>query len=336
MSPVVKWVGSPEFHPQTAVAKTFATLHWMVGTLASTDRAFNSGRAASSTYGVGESEIHQYVQEKDYPFSDGNTYANQHTISIEHEGGWLLADGSRKNPSPAVQENSAQLLADISRRHGWGKLVAGVNVFGHNHWVATACPGTLNIAGIIARANELLGNPGAPLSGVNAGTASSSYGEATTVSNYQGLLNAAGCTPALDVDNNKGPKTVAALDWFQRKYGLDPDHVVGPLTLAKLHEVTGGTPAAAKLVVDGVWGAQTTMAEQRALGVKDDGKRGPNTIGAEQARTGAHVDRTDGPDTRKHLQLRLQALGYYHGRIDEVIGTGSIKALQQALNDGKF
>ena len=151
----IKWIGSPQFKVQNGIAKLFITDHWMVGTLASTDQAFNSGRAASATYGVGETEIHQYVNEKDYPFSDGNTYANQHTISIEHEGGWLQADGTRKNPSPAVLELSAQLHADIARRHGFGKLVIGSNVFPHSHWVATMCPGTLNMDWIVARANEI-------------------------------------------------------------------------------------------------------------------------------------------------------------------------------------
>lgn len=151
----IQWVGSPNFRAQSNVPKLFITLHWMVGTLKSTDSLFKRAGTASSTYGVGGGEIHQYVREKDYPWSDGNTYANQHTISIEHEGGWLLPGGSRFKPTQATQETSARLCADIARRHGFGRLVVGVNVFRHSHWVATTCPGTLDVEWIVARANAI-------------------------------------------------------------------------------------------------------------------------------------------------------------------------------------
>lgn len=151
----IKWIGSPNFNAQNNVSKLFITDHWMVGTLSSTDSAFNSGRAASATYGVGETEVHQYVQEKDYPYSDGNTYANQHTISIEHEGGYLLDDGTRKVPSLAVLDLSAQLHAEIAIRNNFGKLIIGVNVFPHSHWVNTECPGSLDINYIVSKANQI-------------------------------------------------------------------------------------------------------------------------------------------------------------------------------------
>jgi len=321
----IKWVGSPNFKAQNGVAKTFITMHWMVGTLRSTDSAFNSGRAASATYGVGESEIHQYVNEKDYPFSDGNTYANQHTISIEHEGGYLLADGTRKNPSPAVQELSAQLVADIARRHNFGKLVLGTNIFPHSHWVATACPGSLNLNGIIARANELLGNPNAPITGANAGSSASSYGEATSVATYQALLNKQGYN--LAVDGQKGPLTTAAIRDFQSKHGLEVDGLVGPLTLGAL----GGTVAnSGKLTVDGQWGALTTKALQRALGVTADGQIGPQTIKALQKRVGVTQDGILGPVTRKALQRRLGVTQ------DGKWGPNTARALQNRLNAGSF
>lgn len=149
------WIGSPHYYDQTNVPKLFITMHWMVGNLLGTDRAFNGTRAASSTYGVEGDVIHQYVEERDYPFSDGNTYANRHTISIEHAGGWLLPDGTRYKPTQATHETSARLCADIALRHGFGKLVVGVNMFPHKHWVSTTCPGTLDIAWIAARANAI-------------------------------------------------------------------------------------------------------------------------------------------------------------------------------------
>lgn len=338
----VTWKGSPNFYPQSGIAKLFITLHWMVGTLASTDAAFNGARKASSTYGVGQSAIHQYVQEKDYPFSDGNTYANQHTISIEHEGGYLV-NGVRVTPSAAVLENSAQLCADIARRHGWGSLKWMVNVFPHSHWVSTACPGTTDYATIINRANEILGANAPVLAGVNSGSSAAQGWNASSWSTTQiqaALIKLGYNLGSTGADNDYGDLTTKAVHQLEADHGLSVDvGIAGPQVVALLAKLTGSAAPVAqsnKLVVDGRLGTLTIKAEQRSLVVTPDGDRGHNTIFAEQGRTGAKQDGVDGPDTRGHLQLHLQALGYYKGNIDKVVGPHTIGALQSALNDGKF
>jgi len=346
VTPAVEWKGSPNFYPQTNVAKLFATLHWMVGTLRSTDQVFaSSTRKASATYGVGPSGIHQYVAEKDYPFSDGNTYANQHTISIEHEGGYLDGNGNRVSPSRATLDNSAALLADISRRHGWGPLVWGKNVFPHNHWVATACPGSTDYAYIINKANELLGNGAPPLAGVGSGSASPLGWNASSWSTAQiqtALMQLGFDLGPTGADNDYGLFTTKAVRAFEEQQGLAVDvGIAGPQVVGRLAQLTGApAPVAAsnKLVVDGKEGTLTIKAEQRALGVDPDGKRGKITIGAEQLRTGAGHDGIDGPDTTRHLQQRLENLGFSVGPsgIDGRRGPDTIRALQRALNAGTF
>jgi peptidoglycan hydrolase-like protein with peptidoglycan-binding domain len=228
-----KWVGSPNFYSQNGVQKLFITDHWAVGTLRSTDVAFNGSRKASATYCVGQSEVHQYVLEKDYPFSDGNTYANQHTISIEHEGGWIGADGNRVTPSEAVCELSAQLHADIARRHNFGRLQLGVNVFPHKHWVATECPGTLGINWIVDRANALLGEPAAA-GVVDLGTAVALGLNRSGHSDLwvQQRLTAWGYPVAQD--NIYGPDTTAKIRMLQHDHGLVVDGITGPNTTALL------------------------------------------------------------------------------------------------------
>lgn len=161
-SPLAKWVGSPNFNyrePRPAGTKaSHVTLHWMSGTLAGTDAQFQKysnviagrGDGSSSTYGVGPDAIHQYVRERDYQQADGNADSNRNGISIEHEMSATSPIDDR------TVERSAQLLADISRRHGLGALVWMKNVFPHNHWVATRCPGTLPHERILARANAIL------------------------------------------------------------------------------------------------------------------------------------------------------------------------------------
>lgn len=320
--PDITWIGSPKFYAQNGVAKLFITDHWMVGTLSSTDSAFNGSRDASSTYGVGESEIHQYVNEKDYPFSDGNTYANQHTISIEHEGGYLLDDGTRKDPSPAVLELSAQLHADIARRHGWGSLAVGVNVFPHGHWVSTACPGSLNIDWIVARANELLGSGGGtitPTSTSNAPTSNSSVAAIQTVLNGHGY--------GLDIDGIPGPKTDAAIRDYQGKNGLVVDGIVGPRTWAALN---GAGVASGGLTVDGSFGPRTVTALQQAIGATADGNFGPQSKAALQRKLGVTADGNFGPISTRALQ------NYLGVTADGSWGPVTTRALQTRLNNGTF
>lgn len=52
----------------------------------------------------------------------------------------------------------------------------------------------------------------------------------SAVSDLQRKLNAAGYTPALVVDGDFGPKTEAAVRWYQQKNGLTVDGIVGPQT----------------------------------------------------------------------------------------------------------
>jgi hypothetical protein len=139
--------------------KKGVVMHWMAGWLNSADIRFKKlFSGASAHYGIGEHEIHQYVEDQHVAYHAGNWNANTQYIGIEHEGGWLLDDGSRAKPSPKVHEQSAELLAVLSKKHGWGELKRNVNVFVHNQFKATMCPGTLDVDLIIKKANELLNN----------------------------------------------------------------------------------------------------------------------------------------------------------------------------------
>ena len=121
--------GIGRFDPVThkPVIADLIVLHWIVGSLASADKSFNTpGRKASATYGVGQKEVHQYVDEKNTPYSNGNSNpaknTNPRSISIEHEGGWLLPDGTRAKPTSQVHELSSQLIVDIVKRNPVIKL----------------------------------------------------------------------------------------------------------------------------------------------------------------------------------------------------------------------
>lgn len=160
-SPLATWVGSPNYrYREPAPVKTHITLHWMDGTLAGTDAHFQNpgtikdgrGTGTSTQYGIGQTEIHQYVPEGEYAHGDGDAYSNANGISIEHEG------GPDRPITDAVYDLSARLVADIAARHGFGELKVGVNVYPHNHWVATECPGTLDLERIVTEANRINGH----------------------------------------------------------------------------------------------------------------------------------------------------------------------------------
>ena len=166
-SPLASWIGSPNYNNGSAPArpkKDWIVLHWFGSdaSLAGNDSHFQNpgkivngrGTEASSQYGVGaDGTIHQYVLEKDYAHTNGHTEANARSITIEHEG------GPNKPITQKTIDASIKLVADIAKRNGIAKLVWLQNIFPHNHFVATQCPGNLDVSAIVTGANKLLDPP---------------------------------------------------------------------------------------------------------------------------------------------------------------------------------
>lgn len=79
----------------------------------------------------------------------------QETVNTSGAPQWLV--------SAKQVEMTAKLLADLSRRYGWGPIKRGKNFMVHQDFNATACPGPYlmgQLAHIEKRANEILkGNP---------------------------------------------------------------------------------------------------------------------------------------------------------------------------------
>lgn len=163
----ITWIGSPNHTAGRGGHKIdHITLHIMAGTLAGTDAHFkNPNSQVSATYGIGANgEIHQYVSENDTPWSDGNALSNATGISIEHQGGLAGIPCTR-----ACMDASAQLCADIARRHGWkrlehvnsdaGNIYLHREVYGSTHSTCPDhAPNGLDVNYVINKANEILGN----------------------------------------------------------------------------------------------------------------------------------------------------------------------------------
>lgn len=128
-------------------------IHWMAGTLASTDATFqNRARNTSAHYGIEDDKVHQYVDLNNTAYHAGNWNVNQSSIGIEHSA----APG--RNASDATYESSAQLIASIISAGRVGRSYRK-----HSAVVATACPGTIDVDRIARRVNEILGQGGAPI-----------------------------------------------------------------------------------------------------------------------------------------------------------------------------
>ena len=139
----------------------FVVLHWIVGNLAAADASFqNPQRIASATYGIGHTEIHQYVKEEDTPYTNSNFDSNQRSVTIEHEGGQLLSNGTRQTPSEDTHKTSIQLVADICKRNNIPCDRAHVKK--HSEISATQCPGSLNIDRIVTEAAKIVNAPVTP------------------------------------------------------------------------------------------------------------------------------------------------------------------------------
>lgn len=117
-------------------------------------------------------------------------------------------------------------------------------------------------------------------------------------------------------------------------------------------------PSTGKLKVDGRWGQATTRALQKRLGVSQDGRAGIGTFKALQRLLGApYVDGQISRQSYKATELGngiVPSAWGYTGRgskgsqtvvllqkrlgvtADGVVGAGTVKALQKALNDGKL
>lgn len=237
--------------------------------------------------------------------------------------------------SPATMESAARLLADESVRHGFS--IEDARTPGHRElWTwyrasyPTACPQTFDLPWWRARAREILGLGGPVATIVQAvhvpGTAAATY-NGYRVTSIQTLLGKAGFPT--DVDGIYGPDTRAKVRAFQRSARIASDGIVGAVTWSRLNGTKAPVPG--RLVVDGIWGANTTRSLQRAIGAEVDGIIGPETRAKLQKRLGGLVvDGIWGPATHKRLQAVLGV------RPDGIWGPITVRALQTALNAGKL
>lgn len=96
-------------------------------------------RQASAHYQVDiNGRIGQYVHDGDMAWHAGN--ANSYTIGIEHANNRLAPAWTI---SEATLDNGAHLVAALCHAYGLGEPRWGVNVFPHQYFMNTGCPGAI-------------------------------------------------------------------------------------------------------------------------------------------------------------------------------------------------
>ncbi len=149
--PIKQVPAHPTNYSQSKSKKIGVVFHWIVGELSSADAKFQKpNQKVSAHFGIGSNgEIHQYVPIENIAWHAGNSVANRNYIGIEHAGGQLLKDGSRKKPTQACHDASARLIRWLNEEHN-----IPIVGYPHNQFTATMCSGTLDYRYILSKAEK--------------------------------------------------------------------------------------------------------------------------------------------------------------------------------------
>lgn len=254
-------------------------------------------RAASAHYQVESSgRIGQLVWDKDTAWHAGDWNANITSIGIEHAN---KPDGTI---TEECLDNGAHLVAALCKSYGLGRPEWLKNVFPHKYFSATSCPGQIYGSqknDYIKRAQYWYDK----MSGKNPSKPSSSGSGSSSSSTSSGKLT---------VDGYWGKDTTKAL---QKYFKTPVDGVVSSQDKyweSKNPGLTGGWEW-----INNPVGSQLIIAMQKKLGVKADGIFGKNTANALIKR-----------------YMKTSGASILDGKLDAKSMT--IKAMQKALNNGKF
>lgn len=251
-------------------------------------------RQASAHYQVdANGRIGQLVRDANTAWHAGTWNANLTSIGIEHANNRLAPAWTI---SEATLENGAHLVAALCVAYGLGRPAWRKNVFPHQDFQATACPGAI------------------------AGTQRNAY--MARAGYWYDRMTGEKPSPSKPVDKPVVSKPAAKPSITK----LSVDGYLGALTVGRLQQVLGTTadgvisgqdrgnaeylPALSGVeYTSAAPGSQMVIALQKRLGVTADGHLGPKTIKAWQRKLGVKAD------------------GY--------LGSTTARAIQKALNTGK-
>lgn len=250
-------------------------------------------RQASAHYQVqSDGLIGQLVWDGDTAWHAGNLDANRRSIGIEHANrGDSLTD--------ECIESGAHLVAAICAYYKLGRPQWGVNVFPHNHFSSTDCPGPLR-EGTSYHDRYM--------------TRAAEWYDAMVTGTQPGPPQQGGApapAPSLDLGDTSwtGPRMLA--EW-QRQLGTTAD---GRLSNQSSYNRTKVQVRIESGVYDGLYnahGSSMVRVLQSRLGTGVDGQMGPGTVKALQqwlndtVGAGLDVDGYYGPATSRAVGTALE------------------------------
>jgi N-acetyl-anhydromuramyl-L-alanine amidase AmpD len=138
----------------------FVVVHSMAGNIDPSIRLFQTPERTSAHYLIGHNgRVVQMVDEGNTAYHTGSkptlfgiSIANMDSIGIEHEGG-TFPDGHNEQLADDGYKASAQLIADIHKRHKLGEP-SSVTMRAHRELKATACPSGLDMGKLIQMSQD--------------------------------------------------------------------------------------------------------------------------------------------------------------------------------------
>jgi hypothetical protein len=235
-------------------------------------------REASAHYQVdANGRIGQLVHDYDTAWHAGAT-ANRDSIGIEH------ADIDLKNwtISDATLDNGAHLVAALCHAYKLGRPQWNVNVFPHNHFMSTACPGAIagsQNAAYMARAQkwyDAMSNGSslptmsvstvqaaptpAPIAKGNADIRAIQNAVHVAADNIWGRDTDKGTYAVRMASNYHGNKMPYGVAFLQKTVESKPDNILGPNTWAAHTAAVKKIQSAVGVNPDGMWGPVTEHA----------------------------------------------------------------------------
>lgn len=248
----VVWADPSNYSNSSYRAKiTNVCLHHMAGILTAKQCGSifaRKGRNGSAHYGIGsDGRIGLYVDEVNVAWHCGNWPNNRASIGIEIAndaigGNWHVGDQQ--------VQLTIKLVADIMKRNGITKAIKGKTLTWHRMYSATTCPGDYLLSlmdYICEQVNKILGGDTpapapAPTPAKDGFLPTKGYW--ASGDNDQRIAQEAAFlrktfpayTSAKALGPQYGPNLIKAVKEFQRRTGLTPDGMTGPLTYAKLQQ----------------------------------------------------------------------------------------------------
>lgn len=242
----IRWDPSPNFNSRGGCKIDQVTIHDCQGSARGSEAYFDMPSSKVSAHFIVSEDGQDIVQQVEIAMRAWHVCNfNSRAIGIE------MAGYAEKGFSPAQLETTKRLARylceeyGIPIRHAKGGVGGGLEshwgygVEGGGHSDPSKDPTWMD--DFIAGVATIDAPPRGTWEHVVSGPTHPAAIDLGTYAGIQRALNALGATPPLDVDNEPGSRTEAAIEKFQRLAGLGVDAVVGQQTRFALTNALAGT-----------------------------------------------------------------------------------------------